>query len=73
VSGNTTMKYADNAWLFFAVSIPLTLFTIIVWYSWANYMRMYKALIAKQEEHQVELTARLKAFAMFRRSPNLPR
>lgn len=39
--GSTKMGYAQNAWLFFAISIPLTVFTFLVWYSWIHmaYMR----------------------------------
>ena len=67
------MKYAGNAWMFFAVSIPLTLFTIMVWYSWANYMRLYRALLAAQEEHREKLLERVKNFGVFKRESNLPR
>ncbi|KAF1940897.1 hypothetical protein EJ02DRAFT_467052 [Clathrospora elynae] len=38
-----SMGYAQNAWLFFAVSIPLTFFTIMVWYMWVNFGRMLQA------------------------------
>jgi hypothetical protein len=41
------MKYAGNSWMFFAVSIPLTLFTITVWYTWANYMRLYPRVVGE--------------------------
>ncbi|KAF2184449.1 hypothetical protein K469DRAFT_709209 [Zopfia rhizophila CBS 207.26] len=30
------IEYAQNYWLFFAISVPLTIFTLFVWYSWAN-------------------------------------
>lgn len=30
------LEYTQNWWLFFAVSVPLTLLTIVVWYVWAN-------------------------------------
>jgi len=67
------MKYADNAWLFFAVSIPLTLFTIMVWYSWANSRALYQALVSKQEERKEKIRERVKDFAFFRKTPKLPR
>jgi hypothetical protein len=44
------MEYAKNAWLFFAVSIHLTLFTISVWYTWANSRRLYHALLSVRKE-----------------------
>ena len=35
-AGTTTLVYTQNAWLFFAISVPLTVFTIGIWYSWVN-------------------------------------
>jgi hypothetical protein len=35
-SGTTTLEYSTNAWIFFAISVPLTLFTILIWYLWVN-------------------------------------
>ncbi|KAF9738813.1 hypothetical protein PMIN06_004535 [Paraphaeosphaeria minitans] len=41
-SGDTKLGYAQNAWLFFAISVPLTLATIGVWYSWVNGARIFR-------------------------------
>ncbi|EAT87761.1 hypothetical protein SNOG_05370 [Parastagonospora nodorum SN15] len=54
-SGETKIKYATNAWLFFAVSIPLTLFTISVWYMWANSRRIYQSLLLMQKDKRKKL------------------
>jgi hypothetical protein len=35
-AGNLTLEYANNAWLFFAISVPLTVFTIFVWFLWVS-------------------------------------
>lgn len=35
-SGGTKLEYTQNAYIFFAISVPLTLFTIFVWYVWVN-------------------------------------
>jgi hypothetical protein len=67
------MKYADNAWLFFAVSIPLTLFTIMVWYSWANHMLLYQALVVQQKKSREKMKGRLKDFTIFKKAVDLPR
>jgi hypothetical protein len=66
------MKYAENAWLFFPVSIPLTVFAIIVWYTWANYMRLYPALMVKQEEHRKKLLQHINHFLTSRKTAELP-
>ncbi|KAF2625280.1 hypothetical protein BU25DRAFT_397208 [Macroventuria anomochaeta] len=52
--GPTKMGYAQNAWVFFAISIPLTIFTFLVWYSWIH-MEYMRRLVASQ------LSARKKA------------
>ncbi|KAJ8110297.1 hypothetical protein OPT61_g6826 [Boeremia exigua] len=35
-TGGLTLQYAQNTWLFFAISIPLTAFTILVWFLWVS-------------------------------------
>ncbi|KAF2623990.1 hypothetical protein BU25DRAFT_442229 [Macroventuria anomochaeta] len=35
-TGAFTLQYAQNTWLFFAISVPLTLFTIFVWFLWKH-------------------------------------
>jgi Mg2+ and Co2+ transporter CorA len=56
--GSSKMGYAQNAWVFFAISIPLTIFTFLVWYSWVRVgdMRKQRAVrlsAEKQAESQV--------------------
>jgi len=67
------MEYASNAWLFFAVSIPLTLFTITVWYTWANSRRIYTTLVTVQNEKREKLRERIESFKLMKRSAKLPR
>ncbi|KAH7084964.1 hypothetical protein BKA63DRAFT_573980 [Paraphoma chrysanthemicola] len=68
-----TMKYADNAWLFFAVSIPLTLGTIMVWYAWANWLVIWRLLVARREKGRERLRERLEGIKVFRGVVDLPR
>ncbi|EAT87505.2 hypothetical protein SNOG_05114 [Parastagonospora nodorum SN15] len=71
--GQMKMKYADNAWLFFAVSIPLTFFTIMVWYSWANSRALYRAVVLKHDEGTAKIRKRVKSFNFLGKSSGLPR
>ncbi|KAF2848959.1 hypothetical protein T440DRAFT_519540 [Plenodomus tracheiphilus IPT5] len=48
-SGGTHMEYAQNSWLFFAVSIPLTFVTIAIWWGWANYAPWVTRLQRKEK------------------------
>lgn len=34
--GATRLGYAQNVWVFFAISLPLTVLTFLVWYSWVH-------------------------------------
>jgi len=70
--GQMKMKYADNAWLFFAVSIPLTLFTIMVWYSWANSRALYRTVVLKRDEHTAKIRKHVKSFNFLTKSSGLP-
>ncbi|KAJ4988217.1 hypothetical protein SVAN01_06313 [Stagonosporopsis vannaccii] len=36
-TGGLTLEYAQNTWLFFAISVPLTIFTILVWFVWVSF------------------------------------
>ncbi|KAF1940154.1 hypothetical protein EJ02DRAFT_406954 [Clathrospora elynae] len=51
-SGNTTLEYSTNAWLFFAISIPLTLFTIMIWYMWVNSERLLQLISMGRDDHR---------------------
>lgn len=35
-TGGLKLQYAQNTWLFFAISVPLTVFTILVWFVWVS-------------------------------------
>ncbi|CAI6338061.1 unnamed protein product [Periconia digitata] len=35
-SGGTKLEYTQNTYIFFAISVPLTLLTISIWYVWIN-------------------------------------
>lgn len=43
-TGGTKLEYAKNAYIFFAISVPLTLLTITVWYVWVNSERIVQLL-----------------------------
>lgn len=43
-TGETTLEYAQNAWLFFAISVPLTIITIFIWFLWVNSARLVSLL-----------------------------
>lgn len=47
IGASTQMGYAENAWVFFAISVPLTIFTFLVWYSWIHAESM-RGLVAAQ-------------------------
>ncbi|KAF1960379.1 hypothetical protein CC80DRAFT_292804 [Byssothecium circinans] len=44
-TGGTKLEYAQNTYIFFAISVPLTLLTITVWYAWVNSERMLQLLV----------------------------
>ena len=50
--GTTKLAYAQNAWLFFAISAPLTILTFLVWYSWVNAGHMHKVLARRLSRDQ---------------------
>lgn len=52
--GSSRMSYAQNVWVFFAISIPLTIFTFLVWYSWIQMGNMRKARAIRLSERQTE-------------------
>ena len=35
-TGGLTLQYAQNTWLFFAISVPLTVCTFFVWFLWVS-------------------------------------
>jgi Mg2+ and Co2+ transporter CorA len=48
--GVTKLGYAQNVWLFFAISIPLTMFTFLVWYAWVHAGCKQRVLAGRQAE-----------------------
>ncbi|KAJ4394950.1 hypothetical protein N0V91_011165 [Didymella pomorum] len=44
---STKMGYTQDAWVFFAISVPLTVVTFLVWYSWIHMADM-RNLVAAQ-------------------------
>ena len=71
-SGESKIGYATNAWLFFAVSIPLTLFTISVWYTWANSRRLYQSLLLMQKDKKRKLQERIQSLRSGKQETQLP-
>ncbi|KAF2035537.1 hypothetical protein EK21DRAFT_96760 [Setomelanomma holmii] len=72
-TGETRLEYTKNAWLFFAVSVPLTFFTITVWYVWANARRLSRALLAVQTAQVERMRQRMKSLPINAQSTKLPR
>ncbi|KAF1926014.1 uncharacterized protein M421DRAFT_230472 [Didymella exigua CBS 183.55] len=52
--GSSQMGYAQNVWVFFAISIPLTIFTFIAWYSWIRIGDMRKERAIRLSEKEAE-------------------
>lgn len=45
--GSKRLSYAQNAWVFFAISVPLTIFTFSLWYAWTH-IEYLRSLFASQ-------------------------
>jgi hypothetical protein len=71
--GGHSIEYMENAWLFFAVSIPLTLFTIMVWYTWSNFGAILQMFVWAREERAVAFRERVRVMGLLRRRRELPR
>jgi hypothetical protein len=67
------MGYAQNAWLFFAVSVPLTMFTIMVWYTWSHFRKILQMCSRGADNHEKGLRERVKILDLLRRRRELPR
>ncbi|KAF2872633.1 hypothetical protein BDV95DRAFT_391903 [Massariosphaeria phaeospora] len=72
-SGGTTLEYSQNAWLFFAISIPLTAFTILIWYSWLNSQRLLDLMLYNGNGDKFELGRKIRISKARRPSIGLPR
>lgn len=70
-NGHTRLEYSQNAWLFFAISIPLTVFTISVWYLWINAAKMLQ-FVARQGDRRNLLQA-IRVFGPRQSLDKLPR
>jgi hypothetical protein len=63
----------DNSWLFFAVSIPLTLFTIMVWYTWSHFGSILSLFVLKRGSQTAGFTERIKMMGLLKKKRELPR
>ena len=73
VSGGTKLEYAQNAWIFFAISVPLTLFTILVWWLWVNSEKVVR-LVRPRKSKQGIIPVRNTGVLAFRKQfAELPR
>ena len=50
-TGGMNLDYAQNTYIFFAISIPLTLLTLTVWYAWVNSERVVQYLTSRTRGH----------------------
>jgi hypothetical protein len=67
------VEYMQNAWLFFAVSIPLTLFTIMVWYTWSHFGAIIDIFTRKTGARDFGFGEAVKMVALLRTRRELPR
>ncbi|KAF2872631.1 hypothetical protein BDV95DRAFT_606220 [Massariosphaeria phaeospora] len=51
-SSGIRVMYSQNSWLFFAMPILLTAFTLLIWYTWVHFNRMTKALVSSGEARE---------------------
>lgn len=72
VDSGYNLVYAQNASPFFAISVPLTLFTITLWYTWANSRRLHQAIVTKRDDQKEKLQGYLNALKSPRKIPRLP-
>lgn len=72
-AGGHNLEYMENSWLFFAVSIPLTLFTIILWYTWSRSGAIFKLFARKRENDALGIGEKVKLLTLLRRRRELPR
>lgn len=70
-TGDTKLEYATNAWLFFAISVPLTFFTILIWYLWVNSERIFELISGSDGFYKKKRDPRL--FGSDKVFPSLPR
>jgi hypothetical protein len=70
--GGHKIVYTENYWLFFAVSMPLTLFTLVTWYIWSHFRRIIQLLTRERENHEAGLRERGKIMALITRRNELP-
>ncbi|ORY12266.1 hypothetical protein BCR34DRAFT_624442 [Clohesyomyces aquaticus] len=69
-SGATKIGYSTNWWLFFAISIPLTILTIFAWSLWVNFRNWMDYLIPKRTEGR---SGRVRMFRQKVTLPELPK
>ncbi|KAF2833642.1 hypothetical protein CC86DRAFT_400258 [Ophiobolus disseminans] len=71
--GGHSLEYTENAWLFFAVTIPLTLFTIVVWYTWSNFRTMSELFASTKTMGPLSFPERVKMMSLLSKRRELPR
>jgi hypothetical protein len=71
-NGNTTLEYAKNSWIFFAISIPLTLLTISIWFTWVNSDRLLQLALRKADRHSEGADTSARLFRRAKMSVGLP-
>ncbi|KAF2797930.1 hypothetical protein K505DRAFT_126262 [Melanomma pulvis-pyrius CBS 109.77] len=73
LSGGTQLEYTQNSWLFFAISVPLTVLTILVWYLWVNSKRLLQLVLCRVSDRDERLSSRTWIFRLRRSFRGLPR
>jgi hypothetical protein len=56
--------YSRNAWLFFAVWVPITLLTIAVWCVWVDFGGLWKVYSSKWIDHEKKAEARVRLLTL---------
>lgn len=72
-TGDTKLEYATNAWLFFAISVPLTFFTILIWYFWVNSEKLLELLSKNDMFYRKKRDRNTHLFDSDEVLPDLPR
>lgn len=73
ISGGTKLEYAQNAWIFFAISVPLTLFTILVWWLWVNSEKVVRLVRHRESKQEIGPARNTRVLAFRKQFVELPR
>lgn len=71
--GGHSLVYTENAWLFFAVSVPLTVFTITIWYTWSHFRMILDIFNRRRERQTAGFTERIRMMGLLKNRRELPR